>query len=62
MKLNPISSEYSLTDADGAVIGVAKVDKNEHDATLELTLGDKLRFESRDEVASFLEQILSIME
>ena len=60
--MNQLSSEYSLTDNEDNVIGVAKVEKANGDAKLELSLGDKLTFASKDEVASFLDQILTIME
>lgn len=62
MKINKLSSEYALCDKNDEVIGVANVTKNGDDATLVLTLGDKLTFESKEEVAAFLEQILNIME
>lgn len=62
MKINQLSSEYSLTDSEGNVIGVAKVEKYEGDSSLELSIGEKLKFASREEVAGFLEQILNIMQ
>ena len=62
MKLNQLSSEYSLTDTEGEVIGVAKVTKKEDDSSLELGLGKELYFASREEVVAFLEQIMNVME
>lgn len=62
MKLNQLSSEYSLTDKEDNVIGVARVTKKDDDASLELSLGDKLVFGSKEEVAAFLEQVLNVME
>jgi hypothetical protein len=62
MEMKQISSEYSLTDSENNVVGVAKVEKYNDDASLELSLGDKLKFGSKEEVASFLNQILNIME
>lgn len=62
MKLTPVSSDYSLTDSEGNVIGAATVIRKDEDSSLELMLGEKLSFSSREEVVSFLEQIVNIME
>jgi len=64
MQINELStvSEYSLTDSENNIIGVAKVSKDGNDSSLELSLGEKLKFQSKEEVAGFLEQILNIME
>lgn len=62
MEMKQLSSEYSLTDSEENVVGIARVEKNGEDASLELSLGDKLKFGSKEEVASFLNQILTIME
>lgn len=62
MKLSAISTEYSLTDADDNIIGVAKVERKGDDSSLELSLGDKLHFETRDEFVAFVDQIINIMQ